>query len=473
MTREPYRRIRVWGAFIGCVLLLVGAHGFAAPTTAKDFQGLPYAGAHSAPDQKLDLHLPRQAADGRPVLVFVPGGFWAKDSRFALPTTAAAALTEHGMAVAVIHTRAAPEHRHPAQVGDVASAVAWLLEHAEQYGYSAKRLYLAGHSSGAQLASLAALDPRYLQAHSHQPDELAGVIVISGIFDVSARGIHSAPQRELYQRAFGADYAVRRAASPVEHIHANAPSFLVLSAADDLSGIAVASRRFAQRLRGAGDQQSYFHPLSHNNRLSMIDFAGAGAGAPALRYILAFTGVDRGGDFFASRDAARHLWESPPISTEPFWKNPSLVQSYPVDRGLVTRLVGLMQGNAYMLSAWPLQRYHAIPLQDWLQAQNPDVVGHGDWLVTTNLRGEKLYFKLSDLLAYDPVIVVGLDDERNLFRLAVFYQAKQEYSWIDDGPRPPLMVRPLGAFYTYASRYRSACARTFSRTTASLWRVST
>ncbi|HWP58440.1 MAG TPA: hypothetical protein VNL14_11170 [Candidatus Acidoferrales bacterium] len=46
---------------------------------------------------------------------------------------------------------------------------------------------------------------------------------------------------------------------------------------------------------------------------------------------------------------------------------------------------------------------------------------------------------------YRPVVVVGIDEEKNLFRLGAFSQALREYSW-KPGPQPPLMARPLGAF---------------------------
>ena len=43
------------------------------------------------------------------------------------------------------------------------------------------------------------------------------------------------------------------------------------------------------------------------------------------------------------------------------------------------------------------------------------------------------------------MIVVGIDDEKNLFRFGVFYRALREYSW-KPGPQPPMMARPVGAF---------------------------
>ena len=43
------------------------------------------------------------------------------------------------------------------------------------------------------------------------------------------------------------------------------------------------------------------------------------------------------------------------------------------------------------------------------------------------------------------MIVIGIDEEDNLFRFSVFYRPRREYTW-KATPAPPLMVRPLGAF---------------------------
>lgn len=428
-----------------CLLLwlLVASPAWSEPGPGRSLQALPYAGADAA--QVLDLHLPARPAGRGPLLVFIPGGFWGEpDPRFALPDAALQTLLQQGLAVAVVRTRAAPQHPHPAQAEDVSSAVAWLLANAQRYGYSREQLFLTGHSSGGHLAALVALDPRYLQAVGHRPRELAGVAVLSAMFDLSDRALSSPDQRTLYARAFGEDDSARQAASPITHIDGESPPFRVLSAADDLPGLTVAARRFTEALRSAGNRDAFYHVINRNHHLSIIDFAGAGAGA--LRYLLAFTGVDAGNEFFALRHEARHHWHDPPVSTEPFWRDPALVQSFPVDRTLVERLVRMMQGNAYMLSAWPLREFHAVDLHAWLRAQPQQKVGKGRWLITTNLRGERLYLDLQEIEQYEPMLVVGLDDTRNLFKLTTFYRANQQYSWVDGEPRPPLMVRPLGAF---------------------------
>lgn len=45
---------------------------------------------------------------------------------------------------------------------DLAAAVRWLYEHAEDYGYDRDPFFIGGNSSGARLAMLIAFDSTYL-----------------------------------------------------------------------------------------------------------------------------------------------------------------------------------------------------------------------------------------------------------------------------------------------------------------------
>ena len=72
--------------------------------------------------------------------------------------------------------------RKPAE--DVAAALRFLVEAAARYGYDPKRIFLAGHSSGAHLAALLALDPRYLEAVGLARSIIVGVVGISGPYDL-------------------------------------------------------------------------------------------------------------------------------------------------------------------------------------------------------------------------------------------------------------------------------------------------
>jgi len=69
--------------------------------------------------------------------------------------------------------------RHPAHAEDCAMAFAWLAKR-----FPGHALFVSGHSCGAHLAALLALDPRYLARHGLEPAAIRGVVPIGGGYDL-------------------------------------------------------------------------------------------------------------------------------------------------------------------------------------------------------------------------------------------------------------------------------------------------
>ncbi|MCH7709361.1 MAG: alpha/beta hydrolase [Myxococcales bacterium] len=417
--------------------LLLGAG--ANPTILRDVAYSDAAGP------TLDLYVPvPRGADGKaPLLIFVHSRFWSQqqseryvDTQFARP------LLAEGVAVAVVRHRLAPEHRHPDHAQDVASAVAWLDEHAAQYGYDRDRIYLGGHSSGAHLAALVALDPGYLAAHGLRPDGLAGVIAISGVYNLDPALEPSPEEQAFYKSAFGGSKA-RRDASPMFHVHAEAPRFLLISAQQDIPGYFDAASDFADALRGAGAKESEFYFILGRDHQTVLDLSIEGGSA---MHILNFMGVRPLPPILADLDEAHRYWRNPRFSTEPFWDSGVRVKVRDVDSRFRKAATSIFLGLDHKKQTFDMERYHAVDLGKFLEAQDPKRVGSGPWLTITNVQQEKIYFELKRLLKYRPVIVVGIDDERNLFRHIDIHRAKREYSWRDDLPPPPYLARPMGGF---------------------------
>jgi hypothetical protein len=97
------------------------------------------------------------------------------------------------------------------------------------------------------------------------------------------------------------------------------------------------------------------------------------------------------------------------------------------------------------LEPWPAATYDAIDLGEWLRT-HPEL-GSGRWVEVTNARGEKLVLARSEIDRVKPAIVIGIDDERNLFRMFVTYNVHRTYSWKEETePSRPLMIRHVGGF---------------------------
>jgi hypothetical protein len=110
------------------------------------------------------------------------------------------------------------------------------------------------------------------------------------------------------------------------------------------------------------------------------------------------------------------------------------------------------------------KRYQAVDLFDWLEALGPERAGRGGFLTLSNARGEQAAFRLAEIRPLAPRLVIGIDDERNLFRIVDLYHTLREYSWRGEGPRFLSMARPLGGFLLFpAEEPRALGSRVFGR----------
>ncbi|MEL6126399.1 MAG: alpha/beta hydrolase, partial [Pseudomonadota bacterium] len=110
----------------------------------------------------LDIYTPKDA-EGAPVSVFFYGGSWQIGERGNYAFVAMT-LAREGFVVALPDYRKFPDVRFPAFVEDGARAIAWLRENVATFGGDPERMYLSGHSAGAHIAMLLAMDESYLAA---------------------------------------------------------------------------------------------------------------------------------------------------------------------------------------------------------------------------------------------------------------------------------------------------------------------
>lgn len=121
--------------------------------------------------QKLDVYLPYDAGLGLPVVVFFYGGTWQsgrrQDYRFVAP-----ALTASGAIAVIPDYRVYPEVKFPTFLEDGAASVSWVRNHIGDFVGGAEQLFLMGHSAGAYIATMLALNPGYLAQVGMETDEL-------------------------------------------------------------------------------------------------------------------------------------------------------------------------------------------------------------------------------------------------------------------------------------------------------------
>jgi acetyl esterase/lipase len=197
----------------------------------------------------LDIFRP-EGQQGLPVLLFFHGGVWQQGDKSHY-TNVGQALARRGILTLVVNYRLTPTVRHPEHTRDAARAAAWALENVERFGGRKDRVFLSGHSAGGHLVTLLLFDPSYLKATGHAPQELAGVIALSGVFDLT-RPIDDTPEggfQGFIFPPFGEDKAARAAASPISHLRPVRPPLWVVLAGDDYKDMIKQSKDFVAALK--------------------------------------------------------------------------------------------------------------------------------------------------------------------------------------------------------------------------------
>ena len=232
------------------VIAVVFPSGTDQPRELRNLAYYEGPGAHPR-KHLLDLFLPSASA-GHPVLVFVHGGSWKRGDKDAYGGAYGAmgrSLAAEGVAVAVINYRLTPEVRHPEHARDVARAVSWVYDKASLYGWNARKIVLVGHSAGAHLCSLTALDAAYLKVHGLTPDVIGGVVGVSGIYDLTRLGVTG---QLLFQDVFGVRDEQLQSASPALRVQGKPAPFLLLYADNDIPTFDYQTRRLESALDQSG-----------------------------------------------------------------------------------------------------------------------------------------------------------------------------------------------------------------------------
>jgi acetyl esterase/lipase len=162
-------------------------------------------------------------------------------------------------------------------VRDVAKAVRWTHDHVAEYGGDPNRLFVMGHSAGAQLAALICTDDRYLKAEGLSPGIVKGCVPVDGdTFDVPAIiataearwKAHGLPPAKFgHREKFGNDSAKHKDFSAVTHVAKGKgiPPFLILHVAGHPDTTAQA-QRLRNVLKDAGVPATVFgaRETTHN-----------------------------------------------------------------------------------------------------------------------------------------------------------------------------------------------------------------
>ncbi len=216
---------------------------------------------------KLDVYRP--AADtsseastdmaGRPAILQIHGGGWVIGDKREQGIPLLEHLAVNGWVGFNANYRLSPAATWPEHLIDLKRAVAWIKEHAAEYGADPSFIAVTGGSAGGHLTALMALtagDPQFQPGFEDADTTLQAAVPFYGVYDFTDRlGVGFPGMVENFlepwvMKAFLAEEPEKFAsASPIDQVGPDAPPFLVLHGDRDTLAPVEYARLFVERLR--------------------------------------------------------------------------------------------------------------------------------------------------------------------------------------------------------------------------------
>jgi len=192
----------------------------------------------------LDIYLPANTKGKVPLVIFIHGGGWLSNDKYAdigYMKKTVAEIIKSGFAMASIDYRFSTQAVFPAQMQDCNCAISFLYNNAEKYGFDKNRFAVMGFSAGGHLASLVGLSKNNDISAFYMPGTsksftFKAVVDFYGpselqLFPGSSND--KSPEALLIGAAPLSRPDLAKAASPVTYVDKNDPPFLIIHGEKD------------------------------------------------------------------------------------------------------------------------------------------------------------------------------------------------------------------------------------------------
>ena len=208
---------------------------------------------------RLDVYRRRGGANKRPTLLYLHGGAWTVGDKTEQGLPLLHHLAREGWVCFTANYRLSPGATFPDHLIDAKAALAWIREHAEEYGADPSFIAVAGGSAGGHIAALLGLtanDVRYQEGFEDADTSVQATVLLYGITDLTNRlGVQSSRfvpmiMEPIVIKAFLAEEPEKfRQASPIDRVHPDAPPFLVVQGTGDTLAPVRETQAFVAHLR--------------------------------------------------------------------------------------------------------------------------------------------------------------------------------------------------------------------------------
>lgn len=221
---------------------------------------------------ELDVVAPATRDAWRPAILQIHGGSWIMGDKREQGWPLLSHLAANGWVCFNLNYRLSPGATFPDHLIDLKAGLAWIREHAEEWGIDPGFIAVTGGSAGGHLAALMALtanDSEYQPGFEDADTSIQAAVPIYGVYDFTDRlGTMRLPfwYRRLesqIMKAFRDEEPEKfRRASPIDRIHADAPPFFVIHGDRDTVAPVEEAHHFAAELRKVSKAPVVYAELS-------------------------------------------------------------------------------------------------------------------------------------------------------------------------------------------------------------------
>jgi len=204
-----------------------------------------------------------------PVIVYFHGGALLKGDK-SLGEGLGNKIADSGIGLVSVNYRLSPKFQHPTHLNDAAAATAWVINNIAAYGGNPQKVYVGGHSAGAYLAALLAIDFSVLQEHNIMNSKVAGTILISPFLFVEETAKVRIEKDAIYKTIWGNEPQSWIKASVTPHILPNRDNILLIYADADEDWRKEQINSFAKKMIAAGNHHILSHEVLNRNHMSII-----------------------------------------------------------------------------------------------------------------------------------------------------------------------------------------------------------
>ena len=198
--------------------------------------------------QQLDVYYRKDRPTGGPTLLYLHGGGYFLGSKHHEARGLLYRFADRGWVCVSANYRLRPRAGFLDHMVDAKRALAWLHEHAGDYGGDGRRVVMSGSSAGAHMSSISALsqqDPRYQPGFESADTSVSAVVGLYG----------------YYGPYYGDDWNAALPSSPLVMDASSAPPFFLTHGTVDNNASVENSRELAAKLRAEAPTRPVYAEL--------------------------------------------------------------------------------------------------------------------------------------------------------------------------------------------------------------------